>query len=485
MKRNIVFLSLLCVCAAGTNYIRAQIVLPKIIGNNMVLQRAQSVPVWGWARAGDKVTVIFAGQKKTAIANASGEWYLLLDAMTASAVPRDMTITTATEKVSLHNILVGEVWLCSGQSNMEFTMRKISKLQPPAGENWPVKELETAHNKSIRIFLSERKKMNPDPDHKGWSVAEDSALRSFTAVGYFFAKELYAKLKVPVGVISAAIPGSRIEPWIPEEAMQQQTFFKENTGKEIGKIDGDPGKFYEPMIKPLIPFAIKGFLWYQGESNCFLNERIQYSYKMKALIAYWRKQWNNKELPFYYVQIAPYYYSKATDRPYTVYSEPEFWEAQAAVLKMNNTAMIATVDLNNNPADLHPVNKWEVGKRLARAALSAAYRIGHEAPMGPIFESMSKKGSHIIINFSNTGRGLIANDNKPLRCFEIAGKDGVYVPANAVHHNNTIIVSAEKIKNPVSVRFAWREDAKPNLYNSDGLPAISFRTDNPVINNFN
>ncbi|MBO9617508.1 MAG: sialate O-acetylesterase [Niabella sp.] len=462
---------------------RAQLSVAKIIGNDMVLQQGQPVPVWGRGTPGEMVTVTFKEQKERVTVKADSSWKIALRPLKASFDPAVLEIVSGKETIKLNNVLVGEVWLCSGQSNMEFAMRKIGKLQPPPGANWPVKELETAHNKNIRIFLVDRKKMQPDATHAGWAVAEDDALRSFSAVGYFFAKELQAQLKVPVGMISAAIPGSRIEPWMPREAFTALDFFKQQTDS-THKIDGDPGKFYTSMIKPLIPFAVKGFLWYQGESNCFLNERLQYTYKMNALINYWRKEWQNPALPFYYVQIAPYNYSKASDRPYTVFSEPEFWEAQQAALKIPNTIMINTMDLNDNPADLHPVDKWDLGKRLAQSALSKTYKILAAMPMGPVFKAAKTEDAAMVIDFDYTGQGLMSKDGKPLNCFEIADEQGQYVPAIAVIKNNKIWVSAAGIKKPGAVRFAWREDAKPNLYNKDGLPALPFRTDNKLMTAF-
>lgn len=455
--------------------LNAQLTVAKIIGHNMVLQQGQPLPIWGQANAGAVITVRFKQQRREAKADASGNWTVVLKSEKASFEPAMLEIRSDKEMIQLQNILVGEVWLCSGQSNMEFAMRKISKLQPPPGAHWPVDELETAHNTSIRIFLAERKKMMPDSTHAGWNVAEGTALRSFSAVGYFFAKELQARLKVPVGMISAAIPGSRIEPWMPREAFTALKFFREQKDS-THKIDGDPGKFYTTMIEPLIPFALKGFLWYQGESNCFLNERQQYSYKMEALINYWRKQWKNERLPFYYVQIAPYFYSKATGRPYTVYSEPEFWEAQAAVLKIPHTAMISTLDLNDDPADLHPVNKWDLGKRMAGTVLSAAYKISSAAPMGPVFKSAVKKGDIFVIDFNYKGNGLISREGKPLDGFEVENENGDYVKADAIIKDGKVQVNAAGVVAPRAVRYAWREDARASLYNKDGLPALPFRT---------
>jgi len=463
----------------------AQLSVPKIIAHNMVLQRGQPVPIWGVAKAGDAVTVTFNKQKKTTVADNAGNWEVVLDAMAAAAIPQSLVIKTATNSIVLDNILVGEVWLCSGQSNMEYTMRKNSKvIMPDSITNWPVNELQTAHNKNIRIFLVDRKKMKPDPAHAGWEIAEDSALRLFSAAGYFFAKKIFEELQVPVGVIASSIPGSRIEPWMPREAFTALPFFNDQTDS-THKIDGDPGKFYETMIAPLAPFAMKGFLWYQGESNCFLGERLQYAYKMKALIGQWRKLWNNNAMPFYYVQIAPYAYSKQKGQvSYTEESLPEFWEAQALALKIPHTAMAGTTDLNFKLDDLHPHYKWEIGKRLALCALANTYGRKDIVPMGPMYQSMNLQENKIIIDFKYSGSGLVSKDGQPLKDFTIAAADGKFSPAIAVLKNNKVEVNAPGILKPVAVRFNWNEKGQPNLYNKEGLPALPFRTDNPLNEKF-
>jgi sialate O-acetylesterase len=463
----------------------AQLSLPKVIANNMVLQRNQPVPVWGYAKAGDEVVVSFNKQQKKTITDNSGNWKIMLDAMQASEIPGKLTISTTSNTIVLENILVGEVWLCSGQSNMEYTMRKNSKVtMPDSIKDWPINELQTAHNKNIRIFLVDRKKMKPDPAHSGWDIAEDSALRSFSAVGYFFVKKLYEELNVPVGIIASSIPGSRIEPWMPREAFTALPFFNEHSDT-THKIDGEPGKFYETMIAPLVPFALKGFLWYQGESNCFLGERLQYSYKMQALIKQWRKIWSNNAMPFYYVQVAPYAYSKQKGKvTYTEESEPEFWEAQELALKIPHTAMIATTDLNFDLDNLHPHFKWDIGKRLALAALHNDYGKKNIVPMGPLYKSMKLQGDKMFLSFSYTGKGLISNDGNALNNFTIAGEDGKFVPAIATIKKGIVEVYAAAIPNPVAVRFGWNEADHSNLYNKDGLPALPFRTDNPLEKKF-
>lgn len=456
-------LLVLAICLAASIQLSAEVVLPRILGHNMVLQREQPVIIWGKASVGEQVQVSFAGQNRSVQAGADGNWRVVLEPMKASGKGQDMSIKGA-NTIVLKDLLVGEVWLCSGQSNMEYTMRKNSKVARPYNGHNPVDELKYADNDSIRIFLVNRKELvKPDPAHAGWSIARDSALRSFSAAAYFFAKELGQKLGVPVGMISSAIPGSRIEPWIPAVLMPDG--------------DGEPGKFYKPMIEPLQPFAIKGFLWYQGESNCFLNERSQYTDKMKLLINGWRAAWDRSDLPFYYVQLAPFYYSRSEGKiKLEVESLPEFREAQEQALQISNTGMIVTTDLASDVNDIHPPMKWEIGRRLALMALNDTYSVdvvGHS----PVFDGMLTNKGEIELSFKYTGSGIYSKDGQPLRCFSIAGKDGKFVPATAVIRENKIVVSSPAVKMPVHVRFAWNEADQPNFYNREGLPAAPFRTD--------
>jgi len=460
----------LTACLSAVNSY-ATVVLPKILGNGMVLQRNQPVPVWGTAAKGEKVTVRFAGQTKTATPDTAGKWKVMLKPMEASAKGRDLVIS-GTNKIVLADILVGEVWLCSGQSNMQYEMRKNSKVARPdtSTDNSPIDEIERAHNPAIRIFLVDRKRQpKPDSTHSGWSIAQDSALRAFSAAGYFFGKKLYAELKVPIGVISSAVSGSRIEPWINETAFNSEPYFK------TIKIDGDPGKFYHPMIETLAPYAIKGFLWYQGESN--VGETLSYIYKMQVLINSWRKLWDNDKLPFYYVQLAPY--TNSTDKKFTNETLPEFREAQVQVLQIPRTGMIVTTDLNDNVKNIHPPFKWEIGRRLALVALAKTYGLKNEYS-GPVYASINIERDQALIKFNHVGKGLISSDGKPLTHFLIAGADKKFVSANVMIKDDTLVISSPEVKKPVAVRFAWDEAAQPNFYNKDGLPAMPFRTDNPL-----
>jgi len=455
-----------------------QISLPKVIGHNMVLQRNKPVYIWGYASPGERVTVKFDKQIKETVTDTSKRWQITLDPLPASDQPAEMIIS-GNNIIKLNNILVGEVWLCSGQSNMEYSMRKNSKIEASRNGTKIVEDkLEIAKNPNIRIFLVNRNFMTPDPNHMGWNIAEDSALRPFSAVGYFFARELYKELHVPIGMIASAVSGSRIEPWIPSEAFERSPFFNHN---DTFKLSGEPGKFYPGMIQTLSPFSLRGFLWYQGETNCFLSETLQYAYKMELLINSWRGAWMDKTLPFYYVQIAPFYYSSSKQKiPTTEETLPKFREAQALALKLPNTGMAVITDLVDSLDGIHPPYKSEVARRLSLWALAKDYG-KNVVYSGPMFKQMKVVGNKIKIEFDYGGSGLVSRNGKPLDWFAIAGPDGKFVPATAVLEGNKVVVSSPSVISPVEVRFGWNEAAQPNLFNKEGLPAVPFRTNNPLL----
>ncbi len=262
LKKLAVVLLMICSFSA-----EAKILLPQILSSNMVLQRNQPITIWGFGAIGEQVKVSFASQTKSTVTDQSGKWEVILSPLKTSTISQKMTIT-GTNTIVLTDILVGEVWLCAGQSNMEYQMRKLIKIPTPknAKLGFPKDEVANAKNNKLRIFLVNRKTLiKPDSIHQSWSIAQDSALRAFSAVGYFFAKELQQKLGVPIGIICSAVSGSAIEPWISKQALEQEIYFKDK------KLGNDPGKFYTPMIEPLTKFKVRGFLWYQGETNCFLD----------------------------------------------------------------------------------------------------------------------------------------------------------------------------------------------------------------------
>jgi len=449
---------------------KAGVTLPKIIGNNMVLQRNRPDVIWGNASEGEKITVKFNQQTKTAIADNSGKWKIVLDAMAVSDKPFVMTIIAIDTIITLQNILVGEVWLCSGQSNMEYTMMKETKFaSAQRSKGIDSIQLKKESDPDIRLFLVKRDLTKPGNANKGWNVAEGESLRAFSAVEYFFAKKLFEELHVPIGIISSAVPGSAIEPWMSGTPSEKDSSF------EIDETR--PGKFYTGWIQPLAPFTLQGFLWYQGETNCFLKETTSYTKKFIHLINSWRSLWNEKNASFYFVQIAPFYYSKSKGK--VVLDEeslPQFREAQQQALILPNTGMVVTTDLADDLNDIHPTYKWEVGKRLALIALAKDYH-KNIVYSSPSFKKAVIKGDKIEIEFNNIGSGLVSSDHQPLNWFMIAGAEEKFVSADAVIKGNRVIVSAKEIRSPRYVRFAWNEAAQPNLSNKEGLPVVPFRTD--------
>ncbi len=458
------------------SFTQAQIRLPKIIGSNMVLQRNQVVPVWGWAKPGKQVMVKFSGQQKNAIADDQGYWKILLFPLKTSLQPQKMVISSDTTTINLTNILVGEVWLCSGQSNMEYLM-KLVHAKPAKGIDSAALEILT-HNPQIRLFKVKKELSTPDVTTTGWNESGGESLEQFSAPGYYFAKTLYAKLHIPIGMIVSSWGGSRIEPWTPPSGYANLPIFKDSFVKEPILIDSVvPGKNYQSMIQPLAPYALRGFLWYQGESNCMTNDGMRYADKMQALVESWRKAWRNDKLPFYSVLIAPYYYSKRKDHvPHTPETLAEFWEAQIQSLKIPGTEIISVTDLVDKLSDIHPSYKWEVGRRLAMVALAKDYGYSKVIYSGPRYKKMQIKADKVTLFFTNAN-GLKTNDGKAVDSFTIAGNDGKFVIATAEIAGSKIIVSNPAIKNPVAIRFAWNEAAQPNLVNNAWLPALPFRTD--------
>lgn len=480
MNRNKLLLISILLLLLIKPQVQAEVTLPKVLGSNMVLQQNKSLSIWGFATAGEVVTVSFGNQSKKTNASSSGRWEIVLDPLKASFEPAVMTIS-GTNTIELENILVGEVWLCSGQSNMEYSLGKSSKHATAGGNKGPTEaELEQIDHAGIRIFLVRRSLYENSDRNKGWEEADFEAVKDVSAAGYFFADKLNKALNVPVGIIAAAIPGSPIERWAPEEVFAGKPDFKPEIPKSQEIIDdmGD-GKFYYGMIQPLAPFALAGFLWYQGETNCFKNEGFEYTDKMQALINTWRYIWKDDHLPFYYVQIAPFYYSHSKgEYPLTDETLPRFWEAQTAALQIPHTGMVVTTDLVDDLNDIHPPDKWEVGNRLALCALGKYYD-KDVVYSGPMFEDIKIKREKVIVKFSHTGSGLKSYDGQPLTWFEVAGSDGVFVPAQAGIKGKKVVVSAKGVSNPVAVRFAWNEAAQANLYNKEGLPAVPFRSNGP------
>ncbi len=460
-------------------YANADVTLPKVISSNMVLQRNAKVPIWGKADVGEKVTVSFAGQTVSTIADAEGKWSITLKSLKLNAMPSDMIIS-GDNKITLSNILVGDVWLCSGQSNMEYPLDyRLKKYTAPAkGTNVALEELSKPKSDKIRYILAEKSKETNDILSVGWINSNDTLLRYISAVGYFFGKNIYEQTNVPIGIISSSWGGTQIEEWTPPSVYEKSPIFKSQTTEKNFKIDGmTPGLKFASMIQPIVPFALKGMLWYQGETNYMKEDQATYPEKMKLMLETYRLLFKNPKMPFYYVQIAPYLYSKREKdkKQHTPEGLPEFWEAQTSFLSTPNTGMIVTTDLVDKLSDIHPSYKWEAARRLSLWALAKDYnkKIVYQSPS---YKSMKIKDGKIILSFTNIGSGLISKDGEALSWFTIAGVDGNFVPAKAEIKGKTVVVWTDEVKQPVMLRFAWNERAMPNLCNKEGLPVIPFRT---------
>ena len=478
-----------------------------LFSDNMVLQCGVAVPVWGRADEGEEVTVEFAGQFLSAVAQ-NGKWMVKLNPLKVSNIPQEMKIS-GKNIVVVKNILVGEVWVCSGQSNMERPLGLHPPLKPVL--NWQAEAKDAINYPHIRQFVVPRltTDMKVETIKGKWVICDTSSVISFSAVGYFFARSLTKQLKVPIGLLFSSWPGTAAEKWTSRVAMENNLELKSIVEKydqslldfpallakyklnedsllakwvsdtisahiankpipkkPIAPIEpkksGECGGLFNGMIAPLIPYAIKGVIWYQGESN--QSNAKQYQTLFPAMITDWRKCWNSGDFPFLFVQIAPY-----------KFMNPEIREAQLiSWQKTPNTAMTVIVDCGDS-ADIHPADKKTVGERLALAARALAYN-QKVAYSGPIYKSMEVKGNTIELSFDFVNKGLMVQGDR-LTDFVIAGEDKKFVPANAIIKGNKIIVSSEKIQSPVAVRMGWANVPHINLFNLDGLPASPFRTD--------
>lgn len=488
---------------------RAEVRLPAVFSSHMVIQRDQVNPMWGWASPEETVTFSIPGQKPVSVqADAKGNWRLDMPSMPAGG-PFDITVA-GTNTITLADVYMGEVWLCSGQSNMEMT---VSNSLNAEGEKAAAQYPLIRH---IRVPKAPAGGPNPDIKPCEWQVCSPDTVPGFSAAAYFFGREIHRELQVPVGLINSSWGGTRIEPWTPPEGFAQvpalkdiydklmlkdpaSDNYKQVLGQHLEKVTAwltaarnaaakqesvlppppfppeitpysshqDPATLYNGMIHGLVPFGIRGILWYQGESN--RADGMLYYEKMRALIAGWRTLWHRSDLPFYFVQIAPYQYGN--EDPYVL---PGLWEAQAKAATLPGVGMAVINDIGNLK-DIHPKNKQEVGRRLALIALAGTYGRDSLVWMGPTYRSMAIEGNRIRIRFDGVGSGLASRDGQPLTGFEVIGEETDFVPAQAVIDGDSVVVSAPEVSAPLAVRFAWNKLAEPNLMNREGLPAGAFR----------
>jgi sialate O-acetylesterase len=439
----------------------AAVRLPAMIGDNMVLQRSRPVPIWGWASKGEDVTVSVAGQSLAAKADDDGRWQVVLTKLDVGE-PLEMTIKGSSgTTITLKNIAVGEVWVCSGQSNMAMGVSMCNSAK---------EEIAAANYPQVRLFpVAKEKALHPVGDVNGnWTPCTPQSIAAggwggFSAAAYFFGRELHKELHVPIGLIDTSWGGTTAESWTSRKALEANPALKP-------LAQGETSYLYNGMIAPLIPYAIRGAIWYQGESNAI--HAYQYRTLLPVMIANWRADWGQGDFPFGIVQLAPFRYGHNKNPA----NCPELWEAQLITLKSTpNTGMAVTMDIGD-VKDIHPKNKQEVGRRLALWALATVYG-RNLVYSGPIYKSMAMADGQIRLQFDHVGGGLISSDGKPLTDFTIAGADQKYFPATAVIDADSIIVRSDQVAQPVAVRYAWRDDATPNLANKEGLPASPFRTD--------
>ena len=488
---------------------QADVQLPSVIGSNMVIQRDIAAPIWGWASPGEPISVSMGSLKLSTKADRTGAWMVKLAPQPAGG-PFEVVIR-GKNTVKLTNVMVGEVWVCSGQSNMEMRVCHVNDAP---------NEVASALNRNIRLFQVTND-LAPDPQkdcEARWEDCRPSTVYLFSAAAYFFGRELQRELNVPVGLIHASWGGTTAETWMRLDALRSRPEFKSildywapilqtkspellayhrktreweedvhhvlYAGKPILPMYVDPPKLpvavsfapsvpawtYNGMIAPVVPFAIRGAIWYQGESNA--GRAYQYRTLFPALIEDWRKAWGEGNIPFIFVQLANF--GERRDLPGES-AWAELREAQSMTLSVPNTALATAIDIGDGE-NIHPRNKQEVGRRLALGALHVAY--GKDIVYsGPVYRSMTVKDGKIRLQFTNVGGGMIPKDGKPLSGFAIAGSDKNFVWAKASIEGDEVVVWSDAVSQPAAVRYAWADNPECSLFNKEGLPALPFRTD--------
>ena len=488
---------------------QAEVKVPAIFGSHMVLQQGKEIPIWGWAEPEEKIQVQLGDSTVSAVADAKGQWRVELPARKASHDPLQLVIR-GTNTIEISDVLIGEVWLCSGQSNMEWTVASsLNAKDEIAAANYPT----IRHIKVPRV-PSTTPLTNFDST---WQVCSPETAGAFTACGYFMARELAKELNVPIGLVNSSWGGTRVEPWTPPVGFQKVEALQDIYQSVIGRTPGtqqfadrlstyveaskawlaeaeaalqsgtgvsaapafpaeltpfqshqDPTMLYNGMIHAIVGFPIRGAIWYQGESNH--AEGMLYTEKKKALIGGWRDLWGQGDFPFYYVQIAPFQYGNEDPQILA-----RFWEAQTAVQEIPNTGMVVINDIATLN-DIHPPNKQDVGHRLALLALKNDYGKSDLVASGPEFDSLETRGHQLVVRFRSTGGGLKTRDGKSPSHFEIIGNgSGGFHPANATIDGDSVILECDAVQNPVAFRFAWHKLAEPNLTGATGLPASAVR----------
>ena len=440
----------------------ATIRLPAIFSNNMVLQQRSWVKIWGWGSPGEKVKVSTSWDTVVDSTAVDGNARFEVNIKTPVAGGPYSVVIKGSNTIEFQNVLVGEVWICSGQSNMEFSY------------NWGAPAMKAdvakAADPAIRFFtVPKTTSLYPQDDVQGeWKMCDTNTVKSFSAVAYYFGKKLNADLNVPIGLINVSWGGTPAEAWTPSDIVKRDStlVIASRKLKSSPWWPVTPGYTYNGMIAPLTNFSIAGAIWYQGESN--VGTASTYAKLFTSMIESWRTKWN-KDFPFYFVQIAPFTYGNRNEGAL-------LREAQTKASALHNTGMVVITDLVDDTTDIHPKNKKDVGLRLAKMALVKTYRTPVRGALGPMYYDMRVVDNQVVVSIENSGTGLM-QDGKSAIGFEVAGEDQHFYPAQARISGTTIIISSKDVPHPVAARYAFSNTAVGNIFLREGLPLGPFRTD--------
>ncbi|MAU70636.1 MAG: sialate O-acetylesterase [Pseudozobellia sp.] len=461
MKIQHFFLTLLFF---SSQVILAQVALPHIFSDHMVLQRNDEVKIWGWAGTGEELVLTTSWDSKEYNVKTpiTAQWEVVVNTPEAGG-PYQINVKGRDSEVVLKDILIGEVWVCSGQSNMEWSATTA------AGIDNAQEEIDQADYPKIRLFTVPRRTSEfPQDDLPGnWEVCSPETMKSFSAVGYFFARRLQKELNIPIGLIDNAWGGTPAEVWATKSVFDENEDLNADAQslQETPWSPVTPSFLYNGMVHAITPFKIAGTIWYQGESN--VNRHSRYTKLFSEMVASWRKAWGY-EFPFYFVQIAPYKYDVPEVGAYLRDAQ------RRAEQNIPNSGMVVVSDIAT-VNDIHPPNKQDVGLRLANLALKQTYGSYDGEVRGPLYKSHEIKGKTVEVTFDHS-EGLMAKDKKPTH-FEIASADGTWHEAKAKIKDGKILLSSKEVKEPTKVRFGWGNIAEPNLFNEAGLPASAFITE--------
>ncbi len=513
MRSRLRFPFVILTLLLATGGLRAEVTLAPLFTDGAVLQRDKPLSIWGWAEAGEKVAVAFAGQKREATPGPDGRWLVLLEPLPANPLGAEL-IVAGRNTLTLRDVVVGEVWLCSGQSNMEWPVSRATDAAT---------EIATAIFPLLRHVRIEHTVATTPADTVktgGWLPATPQNVGAFTAVGYFFARDLHQKLGVPIGIVHSSWGGTPVESWMSPAALAGDPAFavvgerwtknladysanktaydsafavwqateaaeknkgapahaawlKKNPRPRAPRGPGDPwtpAGLFNGMINPLLPYALRGALWYQGESNA--ERAAEYHPLFTAMITAWRAHFGQGDFPFYWVSLANYGVPSDGGERGRTYAFLR--EAQTKTLALPNTGQALAIDLGD-PKDIHPTNKQDVGRRLARLAKSRIHGFVID-DTGPTFASATRAGKALRVHFTHAANGLVAHE-KPVQSLELAGADRVFHPAEGRIERDTLLVTSPAVREPVAVRYAWFNAPEANLYSGSGLPAVPFRSD--------